>query len=217
MKKLPLGTLTFVLLATTLLTSPAIAEPPPPEELFQLAKKQCPEKATTPEGWADIRKCIAKKKKEILLQDPRTAKACEKYIGGAEHDQCIDWYYVKGPSASTYTNMRYKAYLQDNCAGIGCLGGGYPGERQEPSTARENTPGGVIGGRNTSPGRSNRKKDQSDITGIGGSTPAVSGGRGGRGGGRNLNGIGLPTVTEGRDGNLRDLESDVKRLRDSIY
>jgi hypothetical protein len=70
-----------------------------PEELFQQAKKECPESATTPEGWAEIRACIAEAKGRILRRDPRIAKECGKY-SGKDRDECTDWVYSKGSTWS---------------------------------------------------------------------------------------------------------------------
>ena len=70
-----------------------------PEDLFQEAKKHCDESATTPEGWAAIRACIAEAKGKILRErDPRIAKACGKY-SGLDRDQCTDWNYIRGGCA----------------------------------------------------------------------------------------------------------------------
>jgi hypothetical protein len=169
---MPMKKLIFLTSAMMLLATPAVAKDVKrvisPEDLLQEAKKHCPANATTPEGWAELRKCIAKAKGEIINEkDPRIAKACEKY-SGEERNQCTDWHYVKGPSASSYSPLRYRMYLQEHCAGAGCIGGGAPGEQAKPSTAPEHTPGGVTGGRNTS--RVNTyndpRSDRSTITGT---------------------------------------------------
>lgn len=141
------------------------------------AKKRCPANATTPEGWAELRKCIAKAKGEIINEkDPRIAKRCEKYSGN-ERDNCVDYTYIKGTSAPAYNSIRYRAYLEEHCAGGGCLGGGAPGERAKPSNAPEHTPGGVTGGRNTSHATSSDpRSNQSTITGNTGTNTISSGG-----------------------------------------
>jgi hypothetical protein len=145
-----------------------------PEDLFQEAKKHCDESATTPEGWGAIRACIAEAKGKVLRErDPRIAKACGKY-SGLDGDQCTDWNYIRGPSAPSYTRMRYRAYHADHFG----LGRAYPGERGDTSPAA--TPGGVTGGRNTSKGayHYNPNSNKSDITGTTGdhSGRAESGG-----------------------------------------
>jgi len=127
------------------------------------AKKHCDERATTPEGWAAIRACIAEAKGKILHErDSRIAKACGKY-SGLDRDQCTDWYYEHGPSAPSYTRLRYKAYYADYFG----LGQAYPGEHGDTSPAA--TPGGVTGGRNTSKGayHYSPNSNKSDITGTG--------------------------------------------------
>jgi hypothetical protein len=89
---MPMRKLIFLTSAMMLLATPALAKDVKrvisPEDLFQEAKKRCPANATTPEGWAELRKCIAKAKGEIINEkDRRIAKACEKY-SGEERDQC---------------------------------------------------------------------------------------------------------------------------------
>jgi hypothetical protein len=221
MRKLFLLTSGMVLLATPVLAKD-VKRVISPEQLFQEAKKECPESATTPEGWAELRKCIAKAKGEIINEkDRRIAKACEKYSGD-ERDQCTDWHYIKGPSASAYSPLRYRLYLQEHCAGAGCIGGGAPGEQTNPSTAREHTPGGVTGGRNTS--RVNPYNDprsnRSTITGPvhpnnlqgGGTAPTNGISRPAFLGGGKKGGIELGGEVTGQPGNLDGIHDAIKEL-----
>jgi hypothetical protein len=77
---MPMKKLILLTSAMTLLATPALAKDVKrvisPEQLYQEAKKRCPANATTSEGWAELRKCIAKAKGEIINEkDRRIAKA----------------------------------------------------------------------------------------------------------------------------------------------
>jgi hypothetical protein len=161
---------TSALIAALLLTTAVPAFAITPEQLFQEAKKHCDASATTAEGWAEIRKCIAREKRKIIRDDPRIVRACEKY-SGEENDQCTDWNYQK-PNSAAYSPLRYKIEAEKTCAGAGCVDGGRPGERTHPSTERKDTPGGVIGGRNTSPRASANPGPRSNHSTITGPTTA---------------------------------------------
>jgi hypothetical protein len=94
MRKLFLLTSGMALLATPVLAKD-VKRVISPEQLFQEAKKQCPERATSPEGWAEIRACIAEAKGRIILvHDPRAASTCGRY-SGADRTNCADWVYTR--------------------------------------------------------------------------------------------------------------------------
>src|SRR5215470_5457846 len=86
--------------AVVLVATPAFAKDVKrvisPEQLYQEAKKQCPERATSPEGWREIRACIANAKERIILaRDPRASATCGKYEGN-DRSNCVDWVYTRG-------------------------------------------------------------------------------------------------------------------------
>jgi hypothetical protein len=93
------------------------------------------------------------------VRDPRIAKACEKYTGG-QRIECVHWNYTKGSGAASYSPLRYKFEYSQRL---------YPGE--DPThpefNTPQHTPGGVTGGRTTSPrGGQGSNSDKSTITGT---------------------------------------------------
>jgi len=204
MKKLLMLTTTLALSSTAVLakdTTPVIS----PEELFQKAKKECPESATTPEGWATIRECISQAKGRILLKDPRIAKVCGKYEG-VDRAKCTDRLYLNSDSKTW--DPKTEALREDISRRNKPH---YDGENtSSPNyTSREHTPGGVIGGKNTSEPRNphgSRNSNQSTITGTGRGTttaPPASGKPGG---------VRLDGSTSREDGNLNGVTAEVETL-----
>jgi len=183
-----------------------------PQKLYLEAKKHCS---------TNDRACIAEWKGKIIVQvNPRIAQLCAKYRNTSEYDQCVDWYYMKGDVGATYSSLRYKMWIDDSWAGTGCVGGPFPGERQDnPDTTPEHTPGGVTGGRSTTHTnpRNDPRSNQSTVTGPirpddlrGGGTappqkvqkPTWMGGGSAAPSGTGIKGIALPTESQERKGHL---------------
>src|SRR5262245_54807428 len=101
-RKQAMKTCLYLTSAMLLLVTPALAKDKlTPEQRFIEAKKLCPERATTKEGWDRIRACIELAKANIIMgEEPSIRAKCGTYEG-ADRSNCVDWVYMHGYSTWT--------------------------------------------------------------------------------------------------------------------
>ena len=218
MKKIMLLTTALVVVSTCAFAKDKPKQVIGPEELFQLAKKECPELKNADELPA-LRACIAEKKGVILrAKDPRIAKVCGGY-SGSDRDKCTDWLYGNGGTSWDPKAEALREGLR-NKLGTSPLPAEDPNvvregrqhqerERQEINRARGNDP------RSNKSTITGRPGDHSGTVKGGGVSPENKVSRPNFLGGRTTGkkgGIELGGEVTGQPGDLGDVHDAVKEL-----